>query len=46
MLQKREQLRREGSYVEADNTRVEMEKMGWKIEDTKMGPKLKKIPNY
>jgi len=46
MLQRREQLRREGSYVEADNTRVEMEKMGWKIEDTKMGSRLKKIPNY
>lgn len=42
----RDTLRQQGFYVRADETRVEIEKMGWEVEDTKMGPKLKKITNY
>lgn len=39
--QEREQLRRAGKYVEADGARMRVEKTGWIIEDTKMGPKFK-----
>ena len=39
--QDREQLRRAGKYVEADGARMKVEKLGWTIEDTKMGSKFK-----
>ena len=39
--QEREQLRRAGKYVEADGARMKIEKLGWIIEDTKMGSKFK-----
>lgn len=39
--QEREQLRRAGKYVDADGARMEVEKLGWTIEDTKMGPKFR-----
>lgn len=41
--QEREQLRRAGKYVEADGARMRVEKVGWIIEDTKMGPKFKHV---
>ncbi len=39
----REALRKAGKYVEADGVRLKVEAKGWTIEDTKFGPKIKKI---
>ncbi|TSC86687.1 MAG: cysteinyl-tRNA synthetase [Microgenomates group bacterium Gr01-1014_16] len=43
--QERDQLRKAGKYVEGDAARMQIEKLGWIIEDTKMGPKYKKMFN-
>ena len=43
LMAKREELRKEGKYVEADGMRMQIEKLGWKLEDSKMGVKVKKI---
>jgi cysteinyl-tRNA synthetase len=40
MVENRNQLRREGKFVQADQVRVELEKLGWKIEDSIMGAKI------
>jgi cysteinyl-tRNA synthetase len=39
---KREQMRKLGKFVEADQVRLEVEKMGFKIKDTPMGTKIYK----
>jgi cysteinyl-tRNA synthetase len=41
LANKREKLRRENKWQEADNIRIEIEKLGYIIEDTPEGPKLK-----
>lgn len=38
----REMLRKAGQFVQADEKRLEIEKLGWIIEDTPMGVKYKK----
>ena len=43
MSQKREILRRDGKFVEADELRVEMEKLGWGIEDAAKGSRIVKL---
>ena len=43
MADKREELRRKGKFVEADEVRVRMEKLGWRVEDTMIGAKIKKL---
>lgn len=39
----REQLRQQGKYVEADTVRMEIEKLGWVVGDSKTGSTYKKI---
>lgn len=39
----REVLRRDGKFVEADNLRMELEKLGWAVLDTPTGTRYKKI---
>jgi len=41
LVEKREKLRREGKWEEADKIRQKIEKRKWKVEDTAEGPKLK-----
>ncbi|MEM7826723.1 MAG: cysteine--tRNA ligase [Candidatus Aenigmatarchaeota archaeon] len=43
LVEKREDFRKRGEFKEADMIREELRKMGYLIEDTKNGPKLKKI---
>jgi cysteinyl-tRNA synthetase len=43
MAAQREALRKSGKFVEADSWRRKIEKLGWTIEDTKLGPRLKKL---
>lgn len=38
----REQYRKEGQWQKADEIRKQIQKMGWQIEDTNEGPKLKR----
>jgi cysteinyl-tRNA synthetase len=40
---KREELRKLGKFVEADGVRTKIEAMGWSVDDSKFGPKLKKL---
>ena len=45
----REALRRTGRYVDADRVRMEVEKLGWTVEDGQAGPKyklIKKLSNF
>lgn len=42
MVEKRENLRKAGDFAKADELRKEVKKMGYEIEDTPEGPKLKK----
>ena len=39
----RQKYRKEKNWQKADQIRKEIEKFGWQIEDTKTGPKLKKV---
>ena len=39
----REALRVAGRYVEADHARMAIEKVGWEVRDTSLGPKFSKI---
>lgn len=41
LIDKREQFRKQKKWQKADEIRKEIEKLGWKIEDTDRGPKLK-----
>ncbi len=42
LAKEREQLRSAGKFVEADNVRMEIERMGWTVKDTKDGLVLTK----
>ncbi|MCJ7804601.1 cysteine--tRNA ligase [Patescibacteria group bacterium] len=41
LVKKREELRGQGNWEEADKLRKQIEKLGWEIEDTPKGTKLK-----
>ena len=41
LIEEREKLRRQEKWDEADKIRQKIEKLGWKIEDTQKGPKLR-----
>ena len=43
MLTEREKLRKEGKYDEADEIRKKIENLGYKIEDTGKGSRVKKV---
>lgn len=43
LAEERERLRKEGKWEEADEVRKEVEKAGFKIEDTEKGPKIKQF---
>ncbi|MBI3671817.1 cysteine--tRNA ligase [Candidatus Azambacteria bacterium] len=43
LAQKREELRKNKEWQKADETRAEMERLGYKVEDSKEGPKISKI---
>lgn len=43
LVKKREKLRNQKKWKEADEVRKKVEKLGWKIEDSKKGSKLKKV---
>lgn len=40
LVDKREQLRQEGKWQQADKVRKEIEDLGYKVEDTSVGPKI------
>ena len=42
LTKQREKYRQEKNWSEADNIRKKIEKLGYKIKDTKKGPKIKK----
>lgn len=42
LVQEREKARGRRNWLKSDEIRKEIEKLGWKVEDTKKGPKLKK----
>ena len=46
LAQKREQLRKEGKYQEADDIRKKIEGKGYNVKDTEKGCEVKKISNY
>jgi len=43
LMEKREKLRKEKKWREADKVRKQIKKLGWQIEDTAKGPKLKPV---
>ena len=43
LAKEREKYRKENNWPKADKVRKEILKLGWQIEDTKTGPKLKRI---
>jgi len=43
--EKREKLRKEKKWAEADQVRLAIEKLGWEVEDTPSGPRFKKKIN-
>jgi cysteinyl-tRNA synthetase len=43
LVKKREVLRKKGQWPEADKLRKEIKKLGWQLEDTKKGVKLKPV---
>jgi cysteinyl-tRNA synthetase len=43
LAKKREKLRMQKKWAEADEARAAIEKLGWKVEDTESGPKLKNL---
>ena len=45
LLKLREELRASGKFVEADQIRVKLEKLGWQVLDAAGGSRLKKIRN-
>jgi len=42
LVEKREKLRKQKKWEEADKVRKKIEEMGWKVKDTPQGPKLSK----
>ncbi|MFH1462324.1 MAG: cysteine--tRNA ligase [bacterium] len=45
LVRHREDYRKQGKWKEADQLRQEIKKMGFQVEDTAKGPKIKKISN-
>jgi len=43
LVEKREKLRRQKEWTQADKIRQEIEEKGWKIEDAPKGPKIKRV---
>ncbi|PIS17463.1 MAG: cysteine--tRNA ligase, partial [Candidatus Nealsonbacteria bacterium CG09_land_8_20_14_0_10_42_14] len=43
LVEKREKYRKKNNWRKADEIRKQIQKLGWRVEDTKTGPKLKKI---
>ncbi len=43
LAKQRKEYRKKGQWEKADEIRREIRRLGWRIEDTKEGPKLKKI---
>jgi cysteinyl-tRNA synthetase len=43
LAEKREKLRKEKKWSEADELRRQIKKLGWQIEDTKKGPALRRV---
>ena len=39
----REQLRQAGKFVEGDEVRMKIERLGWRVEDSQVGPKFKHV---
>ncbi len=46
LAQVRDQLRKEGKFVNADEARNEIEKLGWEVKDTPTGPKFAKLKSW
>jgi cysteinyl-tRNA synthetase len=44
LAQRRESARRGGDFAAADELRAEIERLGWQVEDTPSGPKLRRRP--
>jgi len=45
LVAQREKLRANKQFIQADRLRKKIEKLGYRVEDTTLGPKVKKIPN-
>ena len=45
LAKKREELRKEEKFEEADKIRIEIEKKGYKVEDTEESPRVKPVQN-
>jgi len=43
LIEEREQLRKRGSYTQADHIRNKIKKLGYNIKDTKNGVEIEKI---
>jgi cysteinyl-tRNA synthetase len=43
MVEQREEYRKKGDFESADEMRKKIKEIGWQIEDTKEGPKIKKL---
>ena len=43
LVREREKYRKKGDFKSADEIRKKIKEMGWQIEDTKEGPKIKKL---
>ena len=43
LVEKREELRKEGKWPEADEARKKIEDLGWLVEDTESGPRVKPL---
>ena len=43
LVKQREECRKTGNWQKADESRQKIKKLGWRVEDTKSGPKVKKI---
>jgi cysteinyl-tRNA synthetase len=46
LVKQREEYRKKGNWKSADEIRKKIKEMGWWIEDTKEGPKVKRISNF
>lgn len=46
LVQKRDQLRKEKKWQEADKIRLELQSRGYKVEDTPEGTRIKRLPKF
>ncbi len=46
LIERREKLRKVKKFVQADEVRNQIEKLGWRLEEGKMGVRVKKIANF